>query len=257
MSRRRYDPLELEFLRDNYAKRGGEACAAVLIRSPRSVYQKARELGLNRTIPPVSREDDKRIRKLCGEGLCNKCIGKIMNRRRCTIRRRRRRLGLPDLAGKSMQPTCRSCTEAVRQKTQEQCRQAGVASLAEIRSLEYRKFAEENGWPSDLRPREVQILNVLASRGVPMTRLELAEAIGMRTDRIGCNGTLALLTGNGPGGNYTATLLRRGMISVMKRASPGPAGKSCYRRSRDLYFLGPAAIAILERRACTETATAN
>ena len=126
----------------------------------------------------------------------------------------------------------------------------GVANGGELRKRSFAKYACENGWPEDLRPREVQILNVLAARGVPMNRLELSAAIGMRTDRMGGNGTLALLTGNGPGGTYTASLLKRGLLSKVTRGFlVSGLGKG---RSRDLYFLGPFALEILQRRALCE-----
>ena len=68
---------------------------------------------------------------------------------------------------------------------------------------------------------------------------------------MGGNGTLALLCGcNGPGGTYTASLMRRGLVLSLKRgAVVNGQGKG---KSRDLYYLGPAALAILEAAACRE-----
>jgi hypothetical protein len=57
------------------------------------------------------------------------------------------------------------------------------------RALEnYRRFATafatEHGWPTDLKPRSVQILQVLFAYG-PMTRIEIAEAIGLKVYKKG------------------------------------------------------------------------
>lgn len=234
-----------------YGKMPVASIAMKLNRTVRKVYAAAVRFGFaSRTAPQLSAADDRVIRRLAAQGVCNSCIGRELGRNRVTIRFRRRKLGLPDLQGKAIQPTCERCVAKVRATTEKQCRQAGVKSLADIRSLAYRQFAIENGWPEHLAPREVQILNVLAARGVPMTRLEIAAEIGMRTDRMGANGTLALLIGNGPGGTHTATLLRQGLLAVLKRSAPGAPGKGQYFRSRDLYILGPEAVRLLEALAC-------
>jgi len=202
--------------------------------------------GIAKTVLHVSESQKKAIVKLARKGLCNPCIAREVGLGdRHSVARWRGRAGCPSSVG---QIQCCRCKERTAEKTRRQCRDAGVRSLAEIRSLAFAKFAIDNGWPEDLRPREVQILNVLADRGVPMSRLELAEAIGMRTDRMASRGTLVLLVGNGPGGTYTASLMRRGLLLKLKRgARVHGQGKG---RSRDLYCLGPAAIAILEARAC-------
>jgi hypothetical protein len=145
-------------------------------------------------------------------------------------------------------------TEAKKRAVVNQLKTLGLSSPTELRSRAFRLYAIECGWPEDLRPREVQILNVLAARGVPMTRLEIAQAIGMRTDRTGDRGhghkTLELLSGNGPGGTYTASLMRRGLVAKLKRGSVvAGLGKG---HSRDLYYLGPEAVRILEARACQQ-----
>lgn len=99
----------------------------------------------------------------------------------------------------------------------------------------------------------MQILNALAAAGVPMTMLELAQAIGMRTDRADASHARVLLAGNGPGGTYTASLARRGLVVRHVGALRSGPARGCH----DLYSLGPAALAILQRRAAewqTETA---
>ena len=128
-----------------------------------------------------------------------------------------------------------------------QRRTLGINNSGELRSLSFCRFAKDNGWPEDLKPREVQILNLLAAAGIPLTNLEIADKIGMRTDIIGGNGSLSLLKCRGPGGTYAARLCQRGLVSVLKKkATVHGEGKG---RSRDLYQLGPAALAILDKRA--------
>lgn len=127
----------------------------------------------------------------------------------------------------------------------------GLSSFGHMRREAYRKYAIDNGWPEDLRPREVQILNLLAHVGVPMTKLEIAQALGMRTDRRQYPNvkfkSIPLLTGNGKGGTYTASLCHRGLLTRMRRAAllfDKP-------NAHDLFCLGPEALAILERRCQT------
>jgi hypothetical protein len=208
-------------------------------RAARSIFQFACRLGL-RKWPCHSPETLDRVRELHGQGLNDTQIAAAMGMNKRNVSEiRLNRLKLP----KNVEAIRAARRRAVR--TQQAT--LGIDSGGELRAIAYRKFAAENGWPETLRPREVQILNVLAASGVPMSRLEIAEKIGMRTDRMGGNKTLALLVGNGPGGTYTASLLRLGMIDVLKRADKSKGGKGC---SRHLYVLGPAALAILEERAC-------
>lgn len=118
----------------------------------------------------------------------------------------RRSMGLP----------CNALSEyrinKIREKTKEQIEKAGVKSLANIRTLAFREYARRNGWPEDLRPRAVQILNVLYQRG-PMTRREIADAIGMPW-----KGSRKSLVSNDPEGSYLANLAKRGLVIVLHRA---------------------------------------
>lgn len=98
-----------------------------------------------------------------------------------------------------------------------------------MRAAAFRKYAADRGWPADLRPREVQILETLWHLG-PQTLPELARRIGCRPNKRG-----KLLHGNGPGGTYTATLLRRGLILAIPVSRTGNL-----RRPRFLYSIAPA-----------------
>jgi hypothetical protein len=118
---------------------------------------------------------------------------------------------------------------AVRSRTGEQLERGGFRSLAELRSWVFRRMAEKAGWPADLRPRHVDILNALWDRG-PMTRRELADAIGMRW--LGSRGSLK---SSDPEGSYLAHLTRRGLVMRMPRArrmTGQGKGRSC-----DIYML--------------------
>lgn len=245
MSGRPWTPREDALLRQHWGRKGAWAICAMLPahRTLCGVYQRARTLGLDRLTKRHSPAAVEHIRRLHAQGLSDAAIAKrvgIGRRSVCDIRADR--LGLPVNAA--------AILRAKRRAVKTQQKVLNVRSPAELRPLSYQRYAVENGWPEDLRPREVQILNVLAAQGVPMTRLELAKAIGMRTDRIGGNGSLALLTGNGPGGTYTASLMRRGLVATLGHAGPRckASGKGCGRRLK-LYLLGPQALAILQERA--------
>jgi hypothetical protein len=117
----------------------------------------------------------------------------------------RQALGLPSNA---THPRRRA---RVAERTRRQVAEAGVASLAEVRVLAFRKFAVLSGWPGDLTPRQVLILEALDARG-PLTRPEIAEAIGMPW-----KGSRKSLVGNVPGGSYLAHLIRRGLVTNLGR----------------------------------------
>jgi transcriptional regulator with XRE-family HTH domain len=162
---------------------------------------------------PWTKERLDQIRQLHAQGLTDREIGERLGISRSEISRHRRDLGLPV-----------HWPIILRRALQAQLRSMGLRSPGEMRQRAYRRYARDNGWPEDLRYREVQILNALARQG-PLTRLQLADAIGMRTDRIGGNGSAALLTDNGRAGTYTASLLRRGLIAWLgRRPGPVPGG---------------------------------
>lgn len=247
---RRWTEEELAILRRDYGTRAAEDIAAQLQRGLSAVYLAARNIGLSDSIRPWSEEEYAKLKAMNAEGWPDTHVAKELGRDRHAVSARRKSLGLPShMKGEKWR-------QAISAGVKRQCERLGLSSPTELRTAAFRRFARESGWPEDLRPREVQILNVLADRGVPMTRFELAQAIGMRTDRTGNRGnhvTLELLTGNGPGGTYTASLMRRGMLLKLQRAVSG-FGQG---KNRDLYFLGPAALAILAERAGLEAKDAT
>jgi hypothetical protein len=115
----------------------------------------------------------------------------------------------------------------VAKKTRQQCADAGVSSLAEIRAMAFRNYAKRHGWPEDVRWRAVQILNALWTHG-PMTRREIADRVGMPW-----KGSRKSLVSSHPGGSYLAYLMARGLVVVIKRA----VRRRGVGRSVDLYSL--------------------
>ena len=126
--------------------------------------------------------------------------------------------------------------DKVRQKTLEQLKSKGLASLAEERVTAYRARARAAGWPEWMPPRAVQILNLLWDRG-PMTRLELIRV--MRPDlepsqlsRKRVNKALHCNLED-CGGSYLSALLRTGFVYAVRRGLKQP-GKG---KSVDVYCL--------------------
>lgn len=151
------------------------------------------------------------------------CGNPAMDRR--TLREWRVKLGLPSNA------KTERLRKRVAENTRRQLAAAGVASLADLRSKAYQDFAVSRGWPEWLRPRHVQILDVLYEHG-PQTRLQLATAIGWRVER----GQRALFSSVYGRGSYLADLLAAGLIGRSAgREVRGPTkGTSVHR-----YFVLP------------------
>jgi hypothetical protein len=220
-------------------------------RAAKAIWILARAIGLRKWpcwTPGVIR----RVRRLHARGLNDVEIAAEMGLTRNQVHAiRYGRLKLP--------PNEASILRARRRGVKTQLKTLGLDSPTQLRTRAFRMYAVESGWPEDLRPREVQILNVLAAKGVPMTRRELAAAIGMKSDPADyCRGQRNLLSGNGPGGTYTASLARRGLVTILARLGPtcGAQGKGAGRRI-SLYMLGPVALQILEEASkCQKTENA-
>lgn len=190
-------------------------------RSLTAVYQVRVKLGLARQPSRLLTKLDDLIKETHPEGWSDSEIAAEWNRRqqnpaahitRNCVGKHRRKLGLPDNA---LSPRR---IEQVRQKTREQLRRSGLPTLAALRAKAFRDRARSAGWPEDLRPRHVQILNVIWDKG-PMTRREIATAIGARTDYVGKHAIRKILKSNDREGSYLAHLLARGLIIVFERAN--------------------------------------
>ena len=212
VNRRTWTEAELQTLRENYRAVPTGELADRLSRSVKAVCLAAMKEGLTKPAPRVSASDQKRIRQLVRLGWCNRCIGRDTRHARNCIREWRRRLGLPPITARGM-TDCPVCKERTRATTREQCRKAGVSSLAEIRSQVLSKFAVERGWPAELPVRCVQILEILAVHGA-MTRRMLVEKMGLdwASSRKAFKGRIGLL-----GGSYMTHLMHLGLVVPLGR----------------------------------------
>lgn len=237
-----YTAADKSLVRELYPTHTAEQIAARVGRSVASVYRLAHRLGLHKH-PHWTDEEIDAVSDLNAEGLCDRVIAERLGHTLDQVKHIRQRFGWPHYPD----------VEAKRRAVENQRQTLGIRSGGQLRRLAYQRFAERNGWPEDVRPREVQILNALAARGVPMSKRELCAAIGM-SDRAAfrSGNRRILLSGNGPGGTYTASLAARGLIVRLVRA--GTVVERGKGHSVDLYVLGPAALAILEARAKCETA---
>lgn len=240
-SNRYYTEAEKDLVRSMYATHSAPEIAERLHgnrKAAMAVWQLARRLGLRKLASHAPEVLDQ-VRAWHAQGLTDVGIAVQIGLDRDQVKHiRAERLHLP--------ANMEAAREACKGSWRKQLVTMGAASMGEVRTQAYRKYAVENGWPANCRPREVQVLNVLAAAGVPLTMLEISERIGMRTDKVNKNGSRPLLTGNGKGGTYTASLARRGLVTRLRLMAPPRPGN---KKRRDLYCLGPGALAILERRA--------
>lgn len=224
-----YTTAELVVLRQAFGQRSAARVAKQLGRTASGVYQAWARLGLS-----TRRRDPKPLQRFIRPkhrlGWSDNEIATAWNAEhpdqpinRRWISEVRRRLGL---GSNRMSKHCRS---RVAEKTKEQCSKAGVKSLAEVRRLAYDKFAKSHGWPSDLRPRAVQIMDLLYQYG-PHTRRQITASIGMSW-----RGSRKSLSSNDPEGSYLAHLTARGLVVRSLKAVKGRGkGGSC-----DLYSIAP------------------
>lgn len=206
MKRRIWTESEKRVVRSLYRSIPASAIAAKIGRTDRQVYCAARNLGL--CDPNLFNAPDMQdfIRAKNAEGWSDSEIARARNVDRHAVTRSRKLMGLP------FNRFSEHCIGKVRAKTQEQLSKAGLPSMAYLRIKSFQDRARAAGWPADLRPRAVQILNSLWDRG-PMTRREIADVIGMPW-----NGSRKSLLSRDPEGTYLAHLKARGLVIVFKRA---------------------------------------
>jgi hypothetical protein len=219
MSGRPWTKTQLAILRAGYNKKPVEDLARRLGRSIIAVRQSAGVHGVARKRCPTGKRLDAFTRTNHLRGWCDPHIASAWHAKfpgtarvdRHTVSFSRRRLGLAVNA----QMKCPLCRERTRQNTKRQCREAGVSSLAQIRALAFRAYARRHGWPEDLRPRQVQILDALATNG-PMTKIQIAQAIGMPWEN---RPSRDILTGcdKDPGGGLLPNLMRRRLVIALGR----------------------------------------
>jgi hypothetical protein len=247
---RRVTEEQRETIRRLYPTHSAAAVAAATGLSLSAVCQQARKLDLPRKVVPYPATTIEVIGRLHAEDLTDMEIAARLKLERRTVSDiRANRLKLP--------VNVEALKRARRRGIESQRRTLGIRRGGDLRRYGYRKFAVERGWPADLPPRSVQILELLAGEARPMDRWEIAARIGWnvgRSLRDPQYGQRHLLKANGPGGSYLAILMRAGLVLVLKRAlkinSPG--------KSRNVYMLSPAAIdTVLRRSPCPASTTAS
>lgn len=223
---RRIPAWKTAFVREHYHKSPCAVIAGCVRLSTSKLYQLAERLGISHRrqgVDYAGAEFQRTFSEKYAAGWSDAEIAAAVGGERHAVGEHRRRLGLPHNAYSEHR------RERVRRKTQEQLEREGLSSLGELRVRVFRQRAKRAGWPEDLRPRAVQILNALWERG-PMTRRELADAIGMPW-----RGSRKSLVSNDPEGSYLAHLTARGLVVVLKRAKQVIGRGSG--RSQDVYSL--------------------
>lgn len=142
---------------------------------------------------------------------------------------RRLFLGLP--ASGNNERRCRK----VAVKTREQLKKAGLPSMAYLRIEKFQQFARERGWPDDLGPRAVQILEALFERGL-MHRRQIVVVIGMNADQRQRKWLFDAKNQT----SYLSTLMRRGLVvrSTARILLPGTLPGKRKMVGRSVYFYG-------------------
>lgn len=232
MTRGPWSEHELQILMQCYRILPTKRLSIVFGRTAPSIYFAADRCGLVRRRVPHGRELIALVRARNAEGWIDQEIADdwtatqphqpIGRRMICTIRKS---LGL---ASNRMSDRVR---DQVRQRTSFQLERAGVRSLADLRTRRHQRFASDRGWPGSLRPREVQIVDLLYERG-SMTRRQIASAIGLGGDN-----QRKLLSCKYGRGSYLANLMHTGLVvrSTHKTVKGVGKGRSVYTYSCDAW----------------------
>ena len=176
-------------------------------RAPGTLHQHAAVLGLSRPTPQFSAADLATLRRLHAAGQTCTEIGKAVKHERHQVAKHLRRLGLKPHPYQ-VTPGWRASNAAQRQR---QKTQLGITDTTQLRTLGFRRYARQQGWPEDLRPRSVQILDWLWTHG-PQTRRQIAAGLGLPW-----RGSRASRKSNDPEGSYLAHLMARGLVVRLGR----------------------------------------
>jgi hypothetical protein len=223
MPRRMWTEDERAIVKRDYGRQTAAEIARKLGRSARAVYLQAEKQGLAKIHRTKTDEVFiAELRQLHSLGYPDAEIAKVIGCERHTIARWRKGFGLSPNTYSDRRRT------QVRAKTAEQLQKANLPTLAMVRAKAFRDYAIASGWPEDLPPRCVQILEALSRLG-PLTREEIAPAIGLPWI-----GSRASLKSRGGRGSYLADLMARGFVVSLGRIAGG-RGKG---GNRNLYTLG-------------------
>lgn len=206
------------FITANYATMTAQEIAADRGVKVSTVYRVAREQGLKKAVPMPKHFRDF-IKGQHAAGLNDSEIARAWNAVEDRKTERRYVTEVRKLLGLEVIGYNERSVERTKAATAKQLDEAGLSSLAELRSERHRQFAKERGWPDLMPARCVQILDAIYEYG-PQTRYELADRIGMRQ-----KGSKKTLVGTVPGGSYLAYLQRLGLVVRMNKAvNGGPKG---------------------------------
>lgn len=225
MGGRAWTESELSYLREHYRRGYAPEIAKALLRSVSSVHQQARLNDIRTTSNPAPKGWQETMRLMNAEGYSDSEVAKAIGcsrRHTCALRRK---LGLPNnnLSERRI--------NGIRERTKQQCEEKGVRNLGEVRSRVFRERARRAGWPDDLRPTAVRILNALWDNG-PMARREICEAIGLTW-----RGARASLKSRDPEGSHLGHLVARGLVVNLGRRVKGEGkGRSVYLYSLPLWI---------------------
>jgi len=217
---------EKAFLRANYGpgKMTARQCAEALGRTLAMVFNRVFILRLNwhhRTV--IDAAFLRRVKRLHASGLTDAEIARKVGCERHVLNRVRQQLGLAVNA--------EGVRRIHRANNARQRITLGIKNPVELWLRAHQRYAREHGWPEDLGPRAVQILDALYALG-PRTRLQLAVDIGLprarrgELDRISLNQMFMDNGAVGRGANsYFGTLAAMGLVCVIGGvANPnGPA----------------------------------
>lgn len=200
-------------------------------RSKLSLHRQAQKLGVSGSRQPCKRPDnwEQILREKLAEGWHDSEIAALWGIDRRYLGSLRQKLGLP---ASGLNDRLR---QKVAAKTREQCEKAGVRSLAEVRGKAYRDFSISHGWPTTVRPRGVQILELLIAEPC-LTRRQICDRLGLMWISTRRNGLKS--NDNVNGGTYLSNLMHDGLVIASPRIKYG-AGKG---QSHRVYSASPLAL---------------
>ena len=194
---RRYSEAEYEAIRQRYPKEGSVRLAMDLGRAPGSIVAVAAHLGVSFHRRWTS-DEDRLLKGLHREKKSYRQISTRLDRSTSAIGKRLQDLGLTH-----------RYDPAQRRRKLAAIHEPGPSSV-ETRWARVRLKLGEHGWPPDLNPKEIKILNGIAERG-PMTRRQLAEL----TDEPRAHDVRYQLRGHGGRSAIARLLARRLLVRVI------------------------------------------
>jgi hypothetical protein len=212
-----------DFLRRHFRRVETKQIADLLDRERRDVSIRAYELGIAKKRPDGYLEAAKveLAQRLCAQGASWTQLGDALG----VDRHRLKKLGR--VHGFAVNESHEARRQRYRNNLLRQRESLGIETAGQLRSLAFRRFAERRGWPADLRPRQVQIMDFLYEYG-PNGRREIAEAVGAKwkgRNTLSCSCSA---------GSYLGDLLARGLIVRVRKGC-----KRTGQPSGDLYFVSP------------------